>query len=153
MASKFSIKVELIPLASNELLDCPSSISFNARLVSLNFISQALASLFTRSVPNARINPAGRIVSAIQALRMEIKLIRLGLNELFGGVATCRRIEPNIQPSIFQPKLPSRPPLPSNSPDGLRQLPPFHPARAPFKSTQIQSSMTAISKTRCGGHR
>jgi len=35
--------------------------------------------------PNARINPAGRIVSSIQVLRMTIKLHRLGLNELLGS--------------------------------------------------------------------
>jgi hypothetical protein len=38
-----------------------------------------------REKPNARINPAGSIVSSIQSSRMRIKLHRLGLNELFGG--------------------------------------------------------------------
>jgi hypothetical protein len=37
-------------------------------------------------VPNARINPAGRIVASIQVLRMKIKLHRLGFNELLGSV-------------------------------------------------------------------
>jgi hypothetical protein len=35
--------------------------------------------------PNARINPAGRIVASIQVLRMKIKLHRLGFNELLGS--------------------------------------------------------------------
>ena len=35
--------------------------------------------------PNARINPAGGIISSIQVLRMKGKLHRLGLNELLGS--------------------------------------------------------------------
>jgi hypothetical protein len=36
--------------------------------------------------PNARINPAGSIVSSLQAPRMKSKLHRLGLNELLDFV-------------------------------------------------------------------
>jgi anthranilate/para-aminobenzoate synthase component II len=53
------------------------------------------------STSNARINRAGSIVSSLQVLRMKIMLFAVGSNELFGGVASCRRIEPYHSTTYF----------------------------------------------------
>jgi hypothetical protein len=69
----------------------------------------------------------GDIVSSLQVLRMKGKLIPVGCNELFGGVATSRRSEPRhatIYFSIHDAWLALQR---FQVHDGLRQLPPLQP--------------------------
>jgi hypothetical protein len=44
-----------------------------------------------KKTPNARINPAGSIVSSLQSWRMKDKLMPLGLNELLDRLSAATR--------------------------------------------------------------
>jgi hypothetical protein len=82
---------------------------------------------------------------------MKINLIRLGLNELFGGVQVCRRSEPEIQASMFY----------SSSIAEIHERQSSKRAAAisatptmttPFNLRLIQFSTAKSGKSRCGGH-
>jgi hypothetical protein len=58
ITDKFSIKAVLFALRLNELLDRPLIVSLNSALAFLILATRDSTILFTRSVSNARINPA-----------------------------------------------------------------------------------------------